>query len=310
MKKNLKAAEETKVANPGSTLGEAVGALIEQEVNRLLRPLAEENDCVYLSAGRINPRTAKATKLLLRDTAGNDYNIDAVIANAKMQPLILIESKYIRYTKHNRDKGSWICTAHYSLRRTFPTVRKSIAVIAGSWSGSSKAMMESFDVSLFEVGFSHVVATLKKYGIDFDWGEKERDKAMDAWLIWSELSEEQFEKIAKELLASIEPQLRHALAETLDTATPREVSEVEIVIETNLGESRRYQFDSIADAMQFLDDFDADEVLMTKTGLRYGALKLPTHPILKLRLKKCQNRFLQNHVVTLWVVFPFTAAHP
>lgn len=254
------------VANPGSTLGEAVGALIEREVNRLLRPLAEENECVYLSAGRINPRTGKATKLLLHDEANNAYHIDAVIANAQMQPLILIESKYIRYTKHNRDKGSWICTAHYSLRRTFPTVRKSIAVIAGSWSGSSKAMMESFDVSLFEVGFPHVVATLKKYGIAFDWGEKERDKAMEAWKVWSQLSEAQFDEMAKELLAAIEPELRKALAETLDTATPREVSAVEVVIETNLGESRRYTFDSIAAAIQFLDDFDAEEVLNDTNG--------------------------------------------
>ena len=166
------------VANPGSTLGEAVGALVEREVNRLLRPMAEGHDCVYLSAGKPNPRTGRVTKLLLHDEAGNAYNIDAVIANQRLQPLVLIESKYIRYKKHNRDKGSWICTAHYSLRRTFPTVRKSIAVLAGSWSASSKAMMESFDVSLFEVGFSHVVQTLGEYGVDFGWEEKERDKAL------------------------------------------------------------------------------------------------------------------------------------
>lgn len=254
------------VANPGSTLGEAIGALIEREVNRLLRPMAEENDCVYLSVGRPNPKTGRATKLLLHDAAGNAYNIDSVIANARMQPLILIESKYIRYKKHNRDKGSWICTAHYSLRRTFPTVRKSIAVIAGSWSASSKAMMESFDVSLFEVGFSHIADTLMKYGVDFRWEEKDRDKAMAAWLAWSQLTEEQFNLIAQELLVSIESHLRQSLSETLDTATPREVRGIEVVIETNLGESRRYNFDSIAEAIQFLDDFDAETVLNDENG--------------------------------------------
>ena len=254
------------VANPGSALGESVGALVEREVNRLLRPLAEENDCVYLSAGRINPKTGKATKLLLRDQAANAYNIDAVIANAEMQPLILIESKYIRYKKHNRDKGSWICTAHYSLRRKFPTVRKSIAVLAGSWSSSSKAMMQSFDVSLFEVGFSHVVATLGEYGIAFNWGEKERHKAMEAWRKWSELSEVQLDEIGAKLLASIEPELRVALAQTLSDSTPREVHAVEVVVETNLGESRRYSFESIAEAVKFLDEFDAEEVLNAADG--------------------------------------------
>lgn len=254
------------VANPGSTLGEAIGALIEREVNRLLRPMAEEQDCVYLSVGRPNPRTGRATKLLLHDTAGNAYNIDSVIANARMQPLILIESKYIRYKKHNRDKGSWICTAHYSLRRTFPTVRKSIAIIAGSWSASSKAMMESFDVSLFEVGFSHIVETLLKYDVDFRWEEKERDKAMSAWFAWSQLSEEQLNHIAEELLAPIESHLYQSLLETLDNATPREVREIEVVIETNLGESRRYIFDSITDAIQFLESFDTESVLNGESG--------------------------------------------
>lgn len=42
------------------------------------------------------------------DQFGTEYKIDAVIANHAMQPIILFESKYLRYTKHNRDKGSWI----------------------------------------------------------------------------------------------------------------------------------------------------------------------------------------------------------
>lgn len=109
------------VANPGSTLGEAIGTLIELEVNRLLRPLAEENGCVYVTAGPANVRTGKPTKPLLKDSSGNEYQIDAVIANVRMQPLVLIESKYIRYQKHNRDKGSWVCTAHYSLGKVSPS---------------------------------------------------------------------------------------------------------------------------------------------------------------------------------------------
>ncbi|HEV2706878.1 MAG TPA: hypothetical protein VGV59_13195 [Pyrinomonadaceae bacterium] len=249
------------VANPGSTLGEAIGDLIEDEVNRILRPIAEENGCVYVSAGLANPKTGRPTKLLLKDAAGNEYNIDAVIANQRMQPLVLIESKYIRYKKHNRDKGSWICTAHYSLRRTFPSVRKSIAILAGSWSGSSKAMMESFDVSLFEVGFRDIVDALAQYGIDFAWEEKERDKAMAAWERWQELDKDDYNEIARMLLAEIEPRLRESLAVTLNTETPRELRAVEITIETNLGESRRYTFESINEAVKFLGEFDEDEIL-------------------------------------------------
>lgn len=255
-----------RVANPGSTLGEAIGALIEKEVNRLLEPIAEENGCAYISIGRPNPRTGRPTKLLLKDSAGNDFNIDSVIVNARMQPLVLIESKYIRYTKHNRDKGSWICTAHYSLRHTFPTVRKSIAVLAGSWSRGSKAMMQSFDVSLFEVGFQKIVETLAPYGIDLTWEEKERDKAMLAWRQWRRLSDMQYEEIAHALLAEIEPLLKESLKKTLDNSVPREVQTVEITIETNLGESRRYIFPSLAEAVEFLAAFDEERILNDENG--------------------------------------------
>ncbi len=61
-----------RVANPGSTLGEAIGALIEKEVNRLLAPIAQENGCACISMGRPNPRTGRPTKLLLKDAAGNE----------------------------------------------------------------------------------------------------------------------------------------------------------------------------------------------------------------------------------------------
>lgn len=85
----------TQVANPGSTLGEAIGALLEREINRLLHPIAQENGCVYVTAGLPNPKTGRTTLLKLKDAAGNEYRIDSVIANAALQPLVLIESKYI-----------------------------------------------------------------------------------------------------------------------------------------------------------------------------------------------------------------------
>ena len=258
--------EESLIANPGSTLGEAIGALVEREVNRVLRPIAEENGCVYVTAGRPNPRKARSTLLKLKDAAGNEYRIDSVIANDRMQPLVLVESKYIRYTKHNRDKGSWICTAHYSLRRTYPTIRKSIAVLAGNWSGSSKAMMESYDVSLFDIGFRIIVETLARYGVDITWAEKDRKKAMAAWQHWQQLSEEDYSEIAHLLLANIEPHLRAALAVTLDANQPREVREVEVTIETNLGESRRYTFTSVSEALDFLADFNEQVILNDENG--------------------------------------------
>ena len=165
------------IQNPGSALGEAIGANMEMALNRYLSELVAKYDCHLISKGKVNPKTGKHTKLLLFDNFGTNYNIDSVITNESMQPLILVEYKYIRYKKHNRDKGSWLCTAHNAVRRRYNSVRSSIAILAGSWSGTSLAMMKSHDINLFVIPFQKITELLKVYDIKFDWGEKERDVA-------------------------------------------------------------------------------------------------------------------------------------
>ena len=121
--------------------------------------------------------------------------------------------------------------------------------------------MESFDITLFEVGFSKIAATLANYGVDIRWEEKEREKAVAAWQQWSRLDDIQKSEIARTLLADIEPALRESLKVTLDTNTPREIRSIEVAITTNLGEAKHYTFESIEAAIEFLGNFDEQEIL-------------------------------------------------
>jgi hypothetical protein len=107
-----------KVANPGSALGEAIGKSIEDEITKAVRCLAEEKYGLHARSGK------------LANGDGNTYQIDRIIEDKNGNPLITVEIKYLRYKKHNRDKASWTCTAHYNLRKTYPSVRKSMAVLA------------------------------------------------------------------------------------------------------------------------------------------------------------------------------------
>ena len=248
--------KENIVANPGSTLGEAIGTLVELEVNRLLRPIAEEMGYVYVTAGPMNIRTGRPTKLLLKDSAGNEFQIDSVIANTRMQPLVLIESKYIGHREHGEEAVNPIYTTYYSLRRPFSTIRKSIVIVAGDWNGTFKALIESFDVSLFEISFQKIADALADYGVDINWEEKERERVVLAWEKWSQLNESQYLEIAHKLLSEIEPALRKSMKAALDTFVPGEISKIEVTIETNHGESRLYVFDSIDAATEFLEAFE------------------------------------------------------
>ncbi len=121
-------------------------------------------------------------------------------------------------------------------------------------------------MSLFEVGFPKIASTLAEYGVDIGWGEKERHRAISAWQRWSEIDQETYGEIAHKLLSDIEPQLRENMRVTLNNSITRKVNEVEITVETNFGESRRYTFPSIAAALEFLQSFDEQEVLNDENG--------------------------------------------
>lgn len=251
------------IANPGSALGEAIGALLEQELHRILRPLAEERGYIYITAGPTSTRTGRGTKLILTDGDGNAYNIDSVITNHRLQPLILIESKYIRYKKHNRDKASWICTAHTKLRQRYGTVRKSVAVLMGSWSQPSKRLLRSFEVELFEVSFDDICNVLAQYGIEYRWAEKDRAQAVESWQKFTLLSASERDQIARELIAGIESGLRNSLEVALDESVPRRVHSVTIMVRSNRGETYSYTFPDLAQALTFLQAYDEQRDMNT-----------------------------------------------
>lgn len=254
-----------RVANPGSALGEAIGVLIEAALNSVLKPIAEANNCIYVTAGPKNKKGAD-TKLLLTDSNGVEYQIDAVIANNRLQPLVLIESKYIRYKKHNRDKGSWVCTAHQSLRKRFSNVRSSVTVLAGNWSRTSKAMMRSANITLFEIPFDDICRTLADYNIEFNWAEKDRETAYDAWNTFTSLTDEQKLEIGSKLIGIVEPDLNKAISNVLDNSRPRSIEKVEVQVTTNLGEAKVFLFDNVEDALQFLQELDQEELLSTQNS--------------------------------------------
>lgn len=259
-------ADNETIQNPGSALGESIGAFLETVLNKYLTELVQQYSCRLISKGQVNIKTRRETKLLLFDNFGTAYNIDSVVANETMQPLILLEYKYIRYKKHNRDKGSWVCTAHSAIRRRYSSVRSSIAILAGSWSKSSMAMMKSHDINIFIIPFEKITELLKKHDIVFNWGEKERDVATLSWTQYYALSENEKITIAEEMVADIKPDLEKAIELTLDNSTEREVSKVTIEIHTNIGELKTFEFNNIEDALKFLEDFTIEEILDHKNS--------------------------------------------
>lgn len=256
------------ITNPGSALGEAIGSIMEKAIANLVSESVKNYSCHYLTSGVNKTKSGTVSKkLLMYDNYGNDYNIDGVITNEHMQPLILFESKYIRYKKHNRDKGSWICQAHSSVRKRYHSIRSSIAVLAGSWSATSMAMIKSYDINIFLIPFNEIVTILSQYDIEFDWGEKEIGKAHIAWQKFSALTDDEKNQIGFKLIENISVNLTNLVDKILDDSLPRLIDRITIEFTSNLGEVKVYEFQSLDEALEFLNNKDLDSIFLTSDSL-------------------------------------------
>ena len=237
------------VARATSALGQEVGKLFESSVLESVRREVESRGY------SIRPDR-------LKNGTGNVYQIDAVIFDASDQPVVIIDPKYIRYTKHNRDKGSWLCVAHYNLRKTHRSIRKSIAVLAGRWSGPSKAMIQSFGVELLEVPFDNISNALRLHGVEFDWPESRGESiARQSLEDFSNLDEATKTRIGSDMVSGIEDNLRNAVVQVLDTdvdSIATRVAQVEILLKTDQEEMVLSSFESVPEAMRALTDLVSD----------------------------------------------------
>ena len=209
---------------------------------------------LFVDVGCARPGKRKGKKLLMVNDTGTEYQIDLAVENKAGDPLILVESKYIRYKKHNRDKASWTCVAHYKLRTTNPSVRKSIAVLMGQWSEPSKKLMNSFGVELVVISFSHMVKVLGEFGIEFDWPEDDTRIPKQAWAKWDKLPDVSKRQIAQKILEPQVQQIRKLVLDAIqaEDVPSKNIERVELLVQTTQGEYFVKKFKSAKDAAIYL----------------------------------------------------------
>ena len=238
------------VARATSALGQEVGKLFESAVLEAVR-------------GEVESRGYAIRPARLRNGTGNVYQIDAVVFDGAGNPIIIIDPKYIRYTKHNRDKGSWLCVAHYNLRKTHRTIRKSLAVLAGRWSATSRAMIGSFGVEILEVKFDDMAEAFRNHGIQIEWPERGGEPIARASLAdFNKLDDGAKYRIGQEVVSGISARLREEVAQTLDTGPDTiasRVAQVEVLLKTSQGEMVLSSFESVPAAMRALTDLVSDK---------------------------------------------------
>lgn len=255
-----RAIRAARIASPGSALGEAVGLLIESEVVSAVRQVAGQLG-FYADTGGPRPERRRGVQLTLANGVGNRYQLDCVVEDAEGRPVIIVESKYLRYKKHNRDKASWLCSAHYSLRKEHPSIRKSLAILSGNWSEPSKRFIGSFGIEIHEVPFATIVSTLNRYGIAFAWDEKDRATAASSWNAFCQLPKRDLRAIAEDTTKDVRPAVVASVEHTLaaDLTRLKEVTEVEVLLKTSYDEFFASRFETVTGAIKYLLDLQMDK---------------------------------------------------
>ena len=180
--------------NSAAALGQIAGKLFEKSVLDILSAPVQEKGY-----------TVRPDKL--KDAHGTLFGIDAVIYDDKTRPIILIDTKYIRYTKHNRDKVSWVCTAHQRLKEHYRTLRKSIVVLGGRWSEPSLNLFTQSNIEFIRVPFDDFVSAFGHFNIEFDWEEKDRTTPDNSLSKYNALTDQQKASIGDSLTLSIKNEL-------------------------------------------------------------------------------------------------------
>jgi hypothetical protein len=227
------------IKSPGSALGEDIGSLVEGNIRKVI-----ENESKKYGF--------RAVRRTLRNNLGSYHRIDIVVEDLKNNPIILIEPKYLRYKKHNWD--SRLVAGHYSLRKTYRSIRKSIAVLAGNWTDNSIYFLKNFGVEVYRIAFSTISDILNEYSVTFSWAEKDKETPERALRTFRALSKEVHEEIGERIVKIIEKDLRYSVKTTLslDPSEARSIREVEVLIKTKQGEFYVSSFNNVTSAMQYL----------------------------------------------------------
>ena len=245
--------------NPGSAFGQAIGNMFQERVEKIQREVVERCGYRYHSGKDPLPGYRGAT-LRIRDRKGHEWQIDSAVTDQRNHVVIIGEVKYIQRAKHVTDKGSWICNCHSLLRQTYPTIRASIAVLAGGWSKPALKMIRDCGTEVFYVPYEDLVKGFSEKGITINWTDEGSAQAsQEAWDTFSLWSEVEKEEIADKVVQSIAFTLAERIEKFLTDTTPRTVQSVEVSIKTNKGETIFRAFDTLQQAQEFQARVDFGE---------------------------------------------------
>jgi len=169
------------------------------------------------------------------------------------RPYAVLESKIVQKAKHATEKAAKVAREHPDLKRAHPTLRSSIAVLAGDFTPEPLRMVEASGAKLLFIPQDHVASVCRDYGIEILWEDREAQvRAVAALERYNELTQDQRRELGQRIVEPLAGQLREIIETTIADVAENPVVGVWVDVFFHRGEIRHHEFNSIEAALDFL----------------------------------------------------------
>ena len=245
-----------------SALRQQIGSLLDEAVLDLLRELSGQLDFDLM------PPDEGKHLLHLTPTHGIEKQIDHIItAKGQHDPLVLVEIKWLKDSRHIYDKGGWI-EGLDKIKQRNPTIRGAVALLAGYWSQKILQQLElgSSVRSIVLLDVEEMYSLLRQHGIDIQIDKKRNavanpNNALDQILRINSTTRHQ---IKTAIVANRRAELERALNDLLTPVAELAVVSIEVSLRVNQGNVVAKEFTYANEAIEFISQHtgpDAPETL-------------------------------------------------
>ena len=240
-----------------SALGQQMGALFDEAVLDLLHELS-----AILEFELVSPPKGKHLQHLT-PIHGIPKQIDHIIAaKGQSDPLVVVELKWLKDSRHIYDKGGWI-EGLAKVKQGNPTVRGALALLAGHWSPKIIQQLEFGGGvrAIVMLNVDEMYSLLRQYGVDIQI-DKERNAIANAEAAlehFTKLSGTPRAQIKKQIAAKGRAEVEKALRHFLTPVEKLAVTSIEVSLKTNQGNVFTKEFASAEKAIEFISQHTGPE---------------------------------------------------
>ena len=228
----------------GRAFGQRLGKLIEDEIHRVVQDFLYGTEFEFIPKGQ------------LTDLHGKLCTHDGLVVDQEGHPYAVIESKVIQKAKHATEKAAKVAREHPDMKRAHPTLRSSIAVLAGDFTPEPLRMVEASGASLLFIPQDHLISACHDYGIRILWKDREAAKsAVAALKRYKKLTQKERKDLGQRILQPVAAQLREVVETAIANVPQNPVVGVWVDIFFRRGEIGHHEFNTIEDALEYLQSW-------------------------------------------------------